>query len=110
MVLLAAFAFVAVYMRDVGSQGRAARSWRRFGDEARTILRAGATYGWRKPAVRWLFFASAAQGVFFIFGFYSWQRYFLDLLARELVWVNGLVTAAFALADLGQRVREAGDA
>lgn len=98
-VLLLAFAFVAVFMRDVGFEARPL-ALRSFGDETRTILRAGTAYGWRNPSVRLLFFAAAAQGVFFIFGFYSWQRYFLDLLTRELVWVNGLVTAAFAVAGI----------
>jgi MFS family permease len=98
-VLLLAFAFVAVFMRDVGFEARPL-ALRSFGDETRTILRAGSAYGWRNPSVRLLFFAAAAQGLFFIFGFYSWQRYFLDLLARELVWVNGLVTAAFAVAGI----------
>ncbi|MHB1477884.1 MAG: MFS transporter [Coriobacteriia bacterium] len=114
VVLVLAFAFVAVSMRDVGFEARPL-TLGSFGDETRLILRAGSTYGWRKPVVRLLFFAAAAQGVFFFFGFYSWQRYFLDLLARELVWVNGLVTAAFAVAGivgnaLVQRVmRESGE-
>ncbi len=98
-VLLLAFVFVAVSMRDVGFEPRPL-ALSRFGEETRAILRAGTAYGWRSPSVRLLFFAAAAQGVFFIFGFYSWQRYFLDLLARELVWVNGLVTAAFALTGI----------
>jgi len=99
VVLLLAFAFVAVRMRDVGFEPRPL-VWRRFGEESRAILAAGTEFGWRNRVVRVLFFASAAQGVFFIFGFYSWQRYFLDLLARELVWVNGVVTAAFALSGI----------
>jgi MFS family permease len=99
-VLLLAFAFIAARMRDVGFEPRPL-SWRRFGEETRTILDAGVRYGWNHPSVRPLLFASLAQGAFFIFGFYSWQRYFLDLLARELVWVNGVVTAAFALAGIG---------
>lgn len=33
-----------------------------------------------------------------MYGFYSWQRYFLDLLGRDLVWVSGLVAAAVGLA------------
>lgn len=98
-VLVLAFAFVAVFMRDVGFEARPL-ALSRFGEETRAILRAGSTYGWRNRTVRLLFFAAAAQGVFFIFGFYSWQRYFLDLLARELVWVNGLVTAGFAMAGI----------
>lgn len=98
-VLLVAFLYVAIFMRDVGFEARPL-ALGRFGEETRAILRAGSTFGWHNPTVRLLFFAAAAQGIFFIFGFYSWQRYFLDLLARELVWVNGLVTAAFAISGI----------
>lgn len=99
VVLLVVFAFVAITMRDIGFEPRPL-VWRRFGEETRSILQAGSRYGWRNRTVRMLFLASAVQGLFFIFGFYSWQRYFLDLLGRELVWVNGLVTAAFAIAGI----------
>lgn len=98
-VLVVSFVFVLLSMREVGFQPRPLE-WRRFGDETRTILRAGTTYGWRNPVVRPMFFATLITGAFFIFGFYSWQRYFLDLLARELVWVNGVVTAAAAGAGI----------
>lgn len=98
-VLVLVFAYVSVRMHDVGFAPRPLK-WRSFGDETRTILRAGSRFGWQNPVVRPLLFASLVQGTFFIFGFYSWQRYFLDLLTRELVWVNGLVTAAFAVAGI----------
>lgn len=98
-VLVLAFAFVAARMHDIGFAPRQL-AWRNFGEETRTILRAGGRFGWQNPVVRPLLFASLVQGTFFIFGFYSWQRYFLDLLTRELVWVNGLVTAAFAVAGI----------
>lgn len=99
VVLVAAFLFVLLTMREVGFTPRELK-WRRFGEETRGILVAGARYGWRNTVVRPLFFATAVQGAFFIFGFYSWQRYFLDLLGQELVWVNGLVTAGFAGAGI----------
>jgi len=98
-VLLVAFVFIALTMRDIGFQPRPLK-WRRFGEETRKIAQVGVRYGWRHPVVKPLLFASLVQGSFFIFGFYSWQRYFLDLLARELVWVNGVVTAVFALAGV----------
>lgn len=98
-VLVAAFTFVMLTMKDLGFEPRPLE-WRRFGEETRTILRAGTTYGWRNNVVRPMMFATLVQGGYFIFGFYSWQRYFLDLLARELVWVNGVVTAAFAAAGI----------
>ena len=39
-------------------------------------------------------FVSLAQGLFFIYGFYSLQPFLLQLLARNLVWVVASVTAA----------------
>ncbi len=99
VVLVLAFVFVAVVMRDVGFEPRRF-AWRRLGEETRAILGAGTHYGWHNRTVRALFLAAAVQGSFFIFGFYSWQRYFLDLLGRELVWVNGVVTAGFAIAGI----------
>lgn len=98
-VLLVSFVFVVVSMREVGFEPRPLE-WRRFGEETRKILRAGTTYGWRNPVVRPMLFATVVHGAFFIFGFYSWQRYFLDLLSRELVWVNGVVTAGIAGAGI----------
>lgn len=99
LILVAAFVFVLFTMKDVGFTPRPLE-WRRFGEETRSILLAGTSYGWRNRVVRPLLFATTVQGAFFIFGFYSWQRYFLDLLARELVWVNGVVTASFAAAGI----------
>ena len=26
-----------------------------------------------------------------MYGFYSWQKYFLDLLGKDLVWVTGVI-------------------
>jgi hypothetical protein len=58
------------------------------------------TYGWGNPVVRPLLFVSAASGAFFLYGFYSWQRYALDLLGRELIWVAGVLTAVSSLAGI----------
>jgi len=41
--------------------------------------------------------ASLVSMSFMIFGFYSWQRYFLDLLGREAVWVSGVIAALTSL-------------
>jgi MFS family permease len=98
-VLVIAFVYVILTMRDVGFQPRPLEL-RRFGEETTRIMRAGTQYGWRNRVIRPMLFATVAQGAFFIFGFYSWQRYFLDLLTKDLVWVNGVVTAAFAGAGI----------
>jgi len=97
--LLVAFGFVTIAMREVGFEPRPLVLGR-IGQEGRAVLVAGIDHGWKHPVVRLLFLTSLAQGAFFIFGFYSWQRYFLDLLGRDLIWVNGLVTAGFASAGI----------
>jgi hypothetical protein len=51
--------------------------------------------------VRFVMFASLVQGLFLMYGFYSWQRYFLDLLGRS-VWVH--VIAPWAPRRSRQRV------
>jgi predicted MFS family arabinose efflux permease len=38
--------------------------------------------------------------VFFMYGFYSWQKYFLDLLGRDLVWVTGVIAALVGLTQI----------
>jgi MFS-type transporter involved in bile tolerance (Atg22 family) len=42
--------------------------------------------------------ASLVSMSYLIFGHYSWQRYFLDLLGRELIWVSGAIAAADAVS------------
>ncbi len=87
------------FMRDEGFVPHALRL-SRIGDEARTIAHAGVTYGLRNPVVRPLMLAGLVQGAFFMYGFYSWQRYFLDLLERDLIWVNGVIAALVGLAGI----------
>lgn len=94
---LLAVAMVAVLLmiRDEGFEPRPL-AWSTFGAETRHILDAGVRFGWRSPVVRPLFFVSAISGVFFFYGFYSWQPYVLDLLGRNLVWLLGVVQAGFS--------------
>jgi len=68
--------------------------------EMKTVLLGGVRHGLRHPVVRPLIFAAAVANTFMMFGFYSWQRYFLDLLGKELVWVNGLVAALVGAASI----------
>ena len=42
--------------------------------------------------------ASLVSMGFMIFGFYSWQRYFLDLLGKNLVWVDGVISSLVGLS------------
>lgn len=87
------------FMRDAGFVGRRIRL-SSFAEETRTIARAGVTYGLQSAVVRPLMLAGLIQGAFFMYGFYSWQRYFLDLLGRDLVWVNGVIAALVGLAGI----------
>ena len=68
--------------------------------ESRRIFRAGVTFGWHSPVIRPLLWGSGTSGIFFIFAWYSWQPYILDLLGRDYVWLLGVVTAAFSLTGI----------
>ncbi len=99
VVLVPAFLLGLLVMRDLGFTGRAL-TLRSFGAETRKITTAGVTYGWRDRTVRFIMFASLVQGVFFMYGFYSWQKYFLDLLGRDLVWVTGVIAALVGVTQI----------
>lgn len=98
-LLIVTFIVTAIMMRDLGFEPRPLRL-ANFGEETRTIFDAGMKYGWHHPVVRPLMWASFALGCFFIYAFYSLQRYALDLLGSELVWVIGALTAAASLAGI----------
>ncbi|HEU5262300.1 MAG TPA: MFS transporter [Gemmatimonadales bacterium] len=66
--------------------------------EMRRVFVEGMEYGLSHPVVRPVMLASLVSMSFMIFGFYSWQRYFLDLLGRELVWVNGVISSLMGLS------------
>jgi MFS family permease len=68
--------------------------------EMKAVLVGGVRHGLKHPVVRPLILAAAVANTFAMFGFYSWQRYFLDLLGKELVWVNGVVAALVGLASI----------
>ncbi len=113
-LLAVTFLFTALMMRDLGFEPRPLKA-STFARETRTIFDAGVTYGWRHKVVRPLLWVSLVGGVFFLFAFYSWQRYALDLLGKEYVWVIGVLTAASSLAGIGgnalvRRIMREGDA
>ena len=68
--------------------------------EMKAVFVSGVRHGLRHQVVRPLIFAAAVANTFMMFGFYSWQRYFLDLLGKELVWVNGVVAALVGVASI----------
>jgi MFS family permease len=86
-------------MQDLGF-ARRSLALRTLPKEMKEILQAGVRYGLANPVVRPLMLASVVSSSFGMFGFYSWQRYFLDLLGKELVWVTGVIAALFAVAGI----------
>jgi MFS family permease len=86
-------------MHEIGFQPRPLRV-RELPTEMKRILQEGARYGLHHPVVRPLMLSSVVAMSFGMFGFYSWQRYFLDLLGKELVWVTGLIAALVAFAGI----------
>ena len=72
--------------------------WRRVPAELRRVFVEGMRFGLHHRVVRPVMLASLVNMSFMIFGFYSWQRYFLDLLGRDLVWVSGLIAALLSLS------------
>ena len=99
VLLGVAFVVTAVLIRDLGFTPRPLKA-STFGAETRLIFNAGVTYGWRSRVIRPLFWVSAANGFFFIFAFYSWQPYILDLIGGDYVWLLGVVTAGFSLTGI----------
>jgi MFS family permease len=99
VVLVPAFLLGLLIMRDLGFKGRAL-TLGSFGHETRRIATAGITYGLRDRVVRFIMFATLIQGIFFMYGFYSWQKYFLDLLGKDLVWVTGVIAAFVGLTQI----------
>src|SRR5947208_12764310 len=71
---------------------------RRVPAEMRRVFVEGTEYGLRSPVLRPVMLASLVSMSFMIFGFYSWQRYFLDLLGRDVVWVDGVISALVGLS------------
>jgi MFS family permease len=98
-VLVPAFLLGLLVMRDRGFRGRPL-TLGSFGQETRRIARAGIAYGLRDRVVRFIMFATLVQGIFFIYGFYSWQKYFLDLLGQDLVWVTGVIAACVGVTQI----------
>ena len=71
---------------------------RRVPEEMRRVFGEGLKYGLRSPVLRPVMLASLVSMSFMIFGFYSWQRYFLDLFGRDVVWVDGVISSLVGLS------------
>ena len=99
VLLVAAFVLVAVRFKDLGFTSRPL-SARTFGAETRTIFDAGVRFGWHDKVVRPLLFVSLVGGVFYMFGFFSWQPFVLQMLGKNAVWLLGFVQAGISLAGI----------
>lgn len=98
-LLAMTFVLVFFFMHEVREQ-RPPLQMRAFAERSRRVFVDGVSYCLHNPVVRPLLFVSGVQGLFFIYGFYSWQRYFLDVLGREAIWLTGVVSALFGLAGI----------
>jgi MFS family permease len=96
-LFIPAFIITLLFMKDLGFDYQPLNR-ERFIEESRKIFVEGVNYGRKHPVIKWCFLASLVEGLFFIYGWYSWQRYFLDLLAKELVWVAGIVSALVSIS------------
>jgi len=96
-LLVPTFFITLTLMKDLGFEGRPL-SVSTFSTEARKVFLEGVKFGWSHPVLKLCLLAAFVEGLFFIYGWYSWQRYFLDLLARELVWVAGIVAALMSVS------------
>jgi MFS family permease len=97
MVFLLIFAYFT--MHDIGYQPRAL-SFQAIPAEMKTVARKSLSFGWREPSLRLLMAANFLQAGFLVWGFYSWQPYFLELLGNSAVWVAGVVAALISLATI----------
>jgi MFS family permease len=84
-------------MTELGYTPRALEL-RRVPQEMRRIFVEGLRYGLHHPVVRPVMIASLVSMSFMIFGFYSWQRYFLDLLGHDAAWVDGVISSLVGLS------------
>ncbi|MGD8277450.1 MAG: MFS transporter [Gemmatimonadota bacterium] len=96
-VLLLAFAYALVAMREIGFTVRRLRL-----REAPAAIveqgREGIRFGWRVPRARLAILAGAMPAIFLEWGYHAWQPYFLGLLGSDAVWVLGAIAAAISLS------------
>jgi len=96
-IVVPLFALAWYRMPELGYTPRALEL-RRVPAEMRRVFVKGMEYGLRHPVVRPVMLASLVSMSFMIFGYYTWQRYFLDLLGKNLVWVDGVISSLVGLS------------
>jgi MFS family permease len=95
LIILLGMAFIG--MHDIGFQARSV-TLRTVPAEANSIARTGIRVGWSSRPLRLVMVAGAIQSGFFMWAWYAWQPYFLELLDEDAVWVAGVVAALLAIA------------
>jgi MFS family permease len=98
-LIIPAFWVAFFNMKELGFQPRTLEL-RRVGTEMRRVFLDGMRFGLRNQVLRPVMFASFVQMSFGMFGYYSWQPYFLSLLGKELVWVSGVIAAGIGAASI----------
>ncbi len=99
VLLIVAFAVGFRSMHDIGFAPRTLQV-RGIVGEMRKVGRAGLTFGWHAPAMRLLVLHSFLVYGFFLWAWYAWQPYFLELYGRDAIWVAGVIAALFSLAGI----------
>lgn len=99
-LLVVVFLVAYLTMFDIGFKTRAV-GYKEMPEEMRKIARESIAFGWKKTSMRLLIITGFVQAIVFMWGFYAWQPYFLNLLGQDLVWVSGVIAALVALATMG---------
>jgi MFS family permease len=96
-LLVPVFAIAWATMHDVGFDRRPLTR-ATFAGELRSVTRSSVRYGLHDRRVRLLILVPFFQYGFFVWGWYAWQPYFLELLDRDEIWVAGVISAVLSLA------------
>lgn len=91
------FVFAYFGMHDIGFQPRKV-TLRTLPAEAKSVAVRGTRHAWGSRPLRAIMIAGAIQMGFFIWAWYAWQPYFLELLEKDAVWIAGIVAALMSLA------------
>lgn len=97
---LLAMVFIIAFlgMHDIGYETRVLKT-SAMPSEMRRVAKDNVKYGWGQQQIRLLMAVNFIQSAFFLWAFYAWQPYLLDLLDRpDSVWVAGVIAALVSLA------------
>lgn len=75
-------------------------SWRSFPAETTQQARVAVAAGWSSTGLRALMLTSMFTSGLLFWAFYAAQPYLLELLARDAVWVVGVLTAGLSVATM----------